>query len=1629
MASTGGGKMRPKRSHGANKPYQRTRPKSFLDRVKDMVTPSWLSNMWASSPPEESSNQQQHTASSTNSIPQRQTVSPDERYFNPIEIDMVQDSEPRPFRTGVQRVTEEGVTTPVLTPFAGLSVPVSTSTPVDVDEDDEVIEIDVGEGPSTQKDDVLSVVSSLYPNLDKLEHQEKLSDSNLDVLSDLGHRSTPRPSTSLWSHTPSGRQATTRARPAPSSLSRPQQPAISTRKPSFNTSYFGTPRGSVKTTMDTSTSSPFYPGRTTFGGSSSLRSTASKRPRTSPYEVHLPIKRSVRPRLVKPADGSNMGITSNTAKRILDTLEKMSTPLSDAKRIPLSPSSTPLAFTASRTPRPRPAQSPQRSVGLSHSSVRIPGPPVSGYNTPRTVSITPNRQPPLATSTELPKNERPSTSKATQEKTVISNPQSSVPVSTPAFTGFSFKPNTQTSSSPAQSSLFRVDTTPEQSSSLDKGSSGGKMKMPKRSSMHYSSHKDEDDVIEVPDLPNIPLPLGSNKSLPSFNFGKPLLPAKQTTSSFSTPPAAAASVPSQGFNIVTSKPAVSVPATAKNDEQEFTFASPILRQSSSTISAPEIETTEAFTFSLPKKADAFPSPPSTQMNFMKSSSSSQPPQTSSFMAKSPVKTPPRDHQSDEEDRGGFGIKPAKTLKTGSCLEVFGLVPSSDQTSMEATTETLTTSSNNTISAFAEKFKPPPGSWECDTCLIQNKADDNKCISCQTAKPQMVNSHAIPSSSSSSDVNAMNDLQARFKPPEGSWECPTCEIQNKQDVNKCVACMTPNPDSSTKAAPVTTNSLMDSFKPPSGSWECDTCLVENNAEAIKCVACTTAKPGVAGSNNLKMSSNTPLTNSNSGSWHCASCPEKNNSDVLKCNGCGVLKPTSNSTDSLMDKFRPPTGSWTCVVCMITNKESTDRCIACTAPKPGSQPSLNTPPASVFKLGSQSSSSTSSTAGDFQFGGTTSSVNFGAAMSKGFSIPTGGVTFGSQKADTGLAFGSQKDGPTSGFQFGSNSEEKTNSLPAASTVQFGSVKTSKTDSGFSFGAPTPSTASSTTKEDKPAVGASFQFGAAATTTTTTKADATPPNVDPFKSAEPSKTAFGAGGQMVNATPTSTQETDNKAQPKAVFSFGGNKAETSTINFGAAVTEQKQTSTPNTTFAFGAKAPATDNNPPKSQSTFNFSASSNPPTTSESQQSTGKTVFKFGGTPSDTKDEPKPPSSSAGFSFGNTSNAVNKTTQPTPHQNSMPPAYQFGQSNAGSDEAGTGAPLAKRGATFGSSVKPASAPESKASFSFGGTPSQTAPQQPSTTFVFGASENKVETQSKANGGITFGTPSQSATTSQPSDQFTFGAATNSNKTGGFNFSASANPTAAPAAATGGFQFRAGASITKPKENAPPAYGAFGGSNATSSTVFGAFGAPATTNSTPNPFGGQQPSQAVAPTFGTPSSSSVFGSVAAATPAFGTVASANNSRSSTPTFGATGGNAAPGFGSSGTTVPAFGAGATNSGIGFQAEAAAPAGFNYGANNATSTVPGLFAFGAANNNAAQSTAAAPQSTGGFNFGGQQQQQQQPSGFGAQNTTGAAGSTPGVFAFGGNQAPAASSFSFGQAGSQQQQPRKIRKAVRRTRKT
>ena len=44
------------------------------------------------------------------------------------------------------------------------------------------------------------------------------------------------------------------------------------------------------------------------------------------------------------------------------------------------------------------------------------------------------------------------------------------------------------------------------------------------------------------------------------------------------------------------------------------------------------------------------------------------------------------------------------------------------------------SSPATESSLREKFSAPEGSWECDTCLVQNKASDVKCVACGSGKP-------------------------------------------------------------------------------------------------------------------------------------------------------------------------------------------------------------------------------------------------------------------------------------------------------------------------------------------------------------------------------------------------------------------------------------------------------------------------------------------------------------------------------------------------------------------------------------------------------------------------------------------------------------------------------------------------------------------------------------------------------------------------------------------------------------------------------------------------------------------------------------------------------------------------------
>ena len=109
-----------------------------------------------------------------------------------------------------------------------------------------------------------------------------------------------------------------------------------------------------------------------------------------------------------------------------------------------------------------------------------------------------------------------------------------------------------------------------------------------------------------------------------------------------------------------------------------------------------------------------------------------------------------------------------------------------------------------VLGFGDKFKAAPGTWDCDTCLVQNKPEATKCVACETPKPGMgvmptlalpvttESSVTVTASSSSTDTTVSLGFGDKFKKPKGSWECATCLVSNKAEDSKCVACQSEKP---------------------------------------------------------------------------------------------------------------------------------------------------------------------------------------------------------------------------------------------------------------------------------------------------------------------------------------------------------------------------------------------------------------------------------------------------------------------------------------------------------------------------------------------------------------------------------------------------------------------------------------------------------------------------------------------------------------------------------------------------------------------------------------------------------------------------------------------------------------------
>ncbi|XP_018360934.1 PREDICTED: nuclear pore complex protein Nup153 isoform X1 [Trachymyrmex cornetzi] len=1282
--------------------------------------------------------------------------------------------------------------------------------------------------------------------------------------------------------------------------------SLSSRRPSFNASIItnAADRASLL-------SSPFYSGNITFGGANAAG--LYKRSRNifnNSNEIQLKVPRRTNVE-VKPSDavGVDSSGMSQTAKKILEALEHFSSPVSDAKKIPLKNSSNAVSSVNRKRTREE-IPNPSARIGLRHLTRELTVPTVPDILKLR------RRQ-------------------KLQDTTLMARKIVSARSDPPP--------------SPQEYRLRTEDTDSEKY----RGKLKGKSKI----------NLEQEETVAPVNLPNIPLPI---TTLPNFNFTLPppashsagkTIANKENSFTFASPiKVTDAGKSLQSVNNFTFSNPLNAEDCANNStdsrsltEKEFTVDCAVTSVPnfiwSGSSTAPRLKAKAKNVSMLPQELksgsvmDVFSKSSKIESNLIGQTNSglaSEMTHTDKTISSDSDITSTHDKESSWECSECMIRNNGTDKQCTACkMPRFN---SNDKTLLPSTSTTDTVVETKPIEpdCFGSQFKLSTNQWECTTCCVRNKQSDITCVACTTPKPGS-------SSAMQQTVKSQNfDLMDKFKPAEGSWECSGCLLRNAANVITCPCCNTSKP-TSVKTKPKTTDNvtessaqklntstevtatkeilnseIMNKFKPSKDSWECSGCLVRNNSSVTTCPCCSTPKP-----NSIGESSKVEQTSSN---------------------GFG-------------DKFKKPEGAWTCDSCLLQNDAKHTECVACQASKPG-----------TVKLNESSSSGSTL---QFKFGvssGTTNLTNqpsgfkFGIDKSDNQSksdttSPLNGFKFGSGQQNSGMAQ----------FTFGIPKEENkavseaaktTNSVTSSSSTGFVlNVKSyeksestnqnqeSKQETLFGM----PKSDSSTTASEKqntsivssaPSTAPSFSFMGGFLNE---KPGFAFPNKNQRVQSSPKKTSFATTvtesskpAATTDAVPTSTNTTlpslltqknitknilDAKSEP--TFSFGVSSSVSAVTT-----TSMNATTTCLPTFA---------------QPTFTFSDT--------------KTTSQLTTVPSFSQIPTSSATLSTSVSFGE------KTTETTPTNkaiNNTPVAPLFPIvssstplfTNESKTTIAFGTDKPSSFTTTGSKPSGFVIPENK-----GNVPtfsSNTESKSP----IFAASETKlpVFNSPTANPLSTFGTPSNSATstpfgptntptfgnnttsafgsatttsaifsTTKPvetnpasnnSSLFTFGSASSQQSaSGGFNFSANVNPAASPAKPL----FTFGSNSSTPQNS----------NNTFGSDTFGANSAPTNTNFAFNPSTKQEVPAA-------------FGQGAAATPIFGAPQTnpqtpATSSFSSTPSS-----SAAFNFGS---TAPA---------------AATPGGFNFGGMSSTSASPGGFNF----NSPASTPAVAfdPNSRPSFNF-------------------------------------------------------------------
>lgn len=349
------------------------------------------------------------------------------------------------------------------------------------------------------------------------------------------------------------------------------------------------------------------------------------------------------------------------------------------------------------------------------------------------------------------------------------------------------------------------------------------------------------------------------------------------------------------------------------------------------------------------------------------------------------------------------------------------------------TESKVESSSSTAdsaSSLADKFKPAEGCWECDACLVQNKPETTTCIACQCRRPHSDSSQTtMPSSTFESP-----------QPTGFSFESSKPDTQTKLAFGFGAPNATGFTFGSTDSVSQSKQVSVFGEPTPTGFTFGSS---DSNSQSKSTGVFGVSKPIVTfGSASSVSKSESPPANIPQfifgKNQKSASLPDTAGNKPNQTKEESEKSINGNDVDKgkegLMEKFQPKQGAWECDICLIQNKAGTTKCAACQTPKPGSdaQESSCALPA-------------------FNFGGT-KPISFALDTSKSdkpfspFSFSSG-FPFGTKTSDTTsnqfvVATGSEESKPTllfgdsklAGFSFASNENDNKESTSTLFQPQF-------------------------------------------------------------------------------------------------------------------------------------------------------------------------------------------------------------------------------------------------------------------------------------------------------------------------------------------------------------------------------------------------------------------------------------------------------------------------------------------------------------------------------------------------------------------------------------------------------------------